>query len=91
MARKDDKGILLELWAGSRLLKELLVPQAQHGPLYNDGWFGVGAEWSPDESRVVYVAEVSYHSFGGGQTSGILQGSGPKVWDRTILEVEMKS
>lgn len=63
VARKDDKGVLLEVWAGSRLLKEVSVPQAQHGPLYNDGWFGTGAEWSPDESRIAYVAEVSQLQF----------------------------
>lgn len=59
MVRKDDKGLLLEVWSGTRLLEELAVPEALHGPIYNDGWFGAGAEWSPDESRVAYVAEVA--------------------------------
>ena len=63
VVRKGDKVILLEIWAGGRLLKELAVPEAQHGPLYNDGWFGVGAEWSSDESRIAYVAEVGYPDY----------------------------
>ncbi len=44
---------------GNRVTKELLVPKKQHGGVYNDGWFGSGAAWSPDESRLAYVAEVS--------------------------------
>lgn len=36
----------------------LQVPKALHGSIYNDGWFGSGAAWSPDESRLAYVAEV---------------------------------
>ncbi len=43
---------------GSRVTKELLVPKKLHGGVYNDGWFGNGAAWSSDESRVAYVAEV---------------------------------
>jgi len=26
--------------------------------MVNDGWFSRGAAWSPDESKVAYVAEV---------------------------------
>jgi hypothetical protein len=48
----------LEVWAGGRLLKELSVPAAVHGSVYNDGWFASGADWSADESRIAYVAEV---------------------------------
>ncbi len=44
---------------GNRVTKELIVPKKQHGGVYNDGWFGGGAAWSPDESRLAYVAEVS--------------------------------
>ena len=44
---------------GNRVTKELLVPKKQHGGVYNDGWFGSDAAWSPDESRLAYVAEVS--------------------------------
>ena len=29
-----------------------------HGSVYNDGWFGNGAAWAPDEDRLAYVAEV---------------------------------
>ncbi len=49
----------LEVWMGNRVTKELIVPKKQHGGVYNDGWFGSGAAWSPDESRLAYVAEVS--------------------------------
>ncbi len=49
----------LEIWMGNRVTKELVVPKKQHGGVYNDGWFGSGAAWSPDESRLAYVAEVS--------------------------------
>ena len=35
------------------------MPNKQHGGVYNDGWFGSDAAWSPDESRLAYVAEVS--------------------------------
>lgn len=49
---------LLEVWGRSRLVHDLAVPSTLHGPVMNDGWFGVGAAWSPDGTRVVYVAEV---------------------------------
>jgi acylaminoacyl-peptidase len=49
---------ILEVWDRSRLLKELHVPAAMHGAVYNDGWFGSGAAWSPDERLVAYVAEA---------------------------------
>ncbi len=49
---------MLEVWAGARLLKELKVPKKVHGAIFNDGWFGSGAAWSPDETKLAYVAEV---------------------------------
>jgi len=58
VVRKGDDAVLLELWGGGRLLRELAVPPAVHGAVYNDGWFATGADWSADESRVAYVAEV---------------------------------
>ncbi|KAK9803410.1 hypothetical protein WJX72_008476 [[Myrmecia] bisecta] len=57
-AGSDSASALLEIWGGGRLLKELSVPKSVHGPVYNDGWFGVGAAWSPDERRIAYVAEA---------------------------------
>jgi Acylamino-acid-releasing enzyme, N-terminal domain len=92
----EGKSATLEVWGGSRLLKELQVclqqivaynvfsaisfiqqttsscssvqlrltpevfqvPKMLHGSIYNDGWFGSGAAWSPDEGRLAYVAEV---------------------------------
>ena len=59
VVRKGDDAVLLEVWGGGRLLKELSVPAAVHGSVYNDGWFASGADWSADENRVAYVAEVS--------------------------------
>ncbi len=55
----EGKSATLEVWGGGRLLKELAVPKTLHGSVYNDGWFGAGAAWSPDESRLAYVAEVT--------------------------------
>lgn len=43
---------------GNRVTKELHVPKKLHGAIFNDGWFGTGAAWNADESRVAYVAEV---------------------------------
>ena len=37
-------GAVLEVWDRCRLLKELHVPKALHGAIYNDGWFGTGEE-----------------------------------------------
>jgi acylaminoacyl-peptidase len=51
-------GVLLELWEGGRMVKELLAPKALHGAIVNDNWFSRGAAWSPDETRVCYVAEA---------------------------------
>ncbi|KAL4858184.1 Acylamino-acid-releasing enzyme 1 [Chlorella vulgaris] len=53
-----DSSAVLELWDRSRLVKELHVPKSLHGAVYNDGWFGSGAAWSPDEQQVAYVAEA---------------------------------
>ena len=61
VARSGSEGTsaILEVWGQGRLLQELHVPSKQHGALYNDGWFSLGPAWSPDESRIAYVAEVS--------------------------------
>ena len=55
---RDGNSCILEVWASNRVLKELHVPKKLHGNIYNDGWFGNGAAWSSDESRMAYVAEV---------------------------------
>lgn len=44
---------------GNRVIKEMVVPKKVHGGVYNDGWFGSGAAWSSDESRIAYVAQVT--------------------------------
>jgi hypothetical protein len=48
----------VELWGGAGVEFELAVPSALHGAVFNDGWFSTGAAWSPDETKLVYVAEV---------------------------------
>lgn len=50
--------VTFEVWGGGRLLKEVVVPAALHGSVFNDGWFGDGTAWSSDETRVAYVAEL---------------------------------
>ena len=55
---KDKEPTILEIWGGGRLLKEVEVPRSVHRGVFNDGWFADGAAWSPDESRVCYVAEA---------------------------------
>ena len=72
--------LLLELWGGGRLLREVEVPPAVHGGVYADGWFE-GAAWSADESRVAYVAEapppVRTPQWGGRTRAG---GDAPAGW-----------
>ena len=58
-AGSDVNSTVLEIWMGNRVTKELHVPKKLHGSIFNDGWFGTGAAWNADESRVAYVAEVS--------------------------------
>jgi acylaminoacyl-peptidase len=88
--------MILEVWDRSRLLKELHVPAAMHGAIYNDGWFGSGAAWSPDERLVAYVAEAPPATrtpeWGGGGGEGAdgadggkkekkaAAGAAPKAW-----------
>ena len=60
-AAGEGNSCTLEVWMGNRVTKELVVPKKVHGGIYNDGWFGSGAAWSPDESRIAYVAEVYCH------------------------------
>jgi acylaminoacyl-peptidase len=53
-----DASAVLEVWDRSRCVTELHVPKLLHGGVFNDGWFGTGAAWSPDETKVAYVAEA---------------------------------
>ena len=64
VTKTSDNGVLLEVWGQQRLLRELLVPKGLHGPIVNDNWFSRGAAWSPDESKIAYVAEVRGGSLG---------------------------
>eukprot|EP00198_Chlamydomonas_reinhardtii_P011561 XP_001700898.1 acylaminoacyl-peptidase [Chlamydomonas reinhardtii] len=54
----DATSVMLQLWRGARVVIELAVPKALHGPLVNDGYFASGAAWSADETAVVYTAET---------------------------------
>ena len=58
VVKKSGDSTVLEVWAGGRLVKERQVPKELHGAVYNDNWFGTGAAWSKDETRIAYVAEV---------------------------------
>lgn len=55
----EGNSCTLEIWMGNRVAREMVVPKKLHGSVYNDGWFGSGAAWTSDESRVAYVAEVN--------------------------------
>ena len=50
--------VIIEVWNGISLEKELVVPDSLHGTVLNDGWWATGASWNYDESSVTYVAEV---------------------------------
>lgn len=76
VTKADGSSTLLEVWGSGRLLRELQVPEALHGPVVNDNWFSRGAAWSPDESRVAYVAEVSPRSRAPGMSSRELGAGG---------------
>ncbi|GLC61140.1 hypothetical protein PLESTB_001722500 [Pleodorina starrii] len=54
----DSTALMLQIWRGARMVMELAVPKALHGPLVNDGYFASGAAWTADESAVVYTAET---------------------------------
>ncbi|KAK9806703.1 hypothetical protein WJX73_010367 [Symbiochloris irregularis] len=58
-AGTEGNSAVLEVWGHGRLLRQLNVPKALHGPVVNDGWFASGAAWSPDESQIAYVAEAA--------------------------------
>ena len=52
------KGVLLELWGGGRLLREVEVPPSLHGAVYAEGWFE-SVTWTAAEDRVCYAAEAA--------------------------------
>lgn len=80
-AGAGEASAVLEVWGRGRLLQELHVPKGLHGALYNDGWFGAGAAWSPDESKLAYVAEVCREGASGLCTrQKPLVQFGPKPW-----------
>ena len=60
---KDDKNAAtLEVWNRGKLMMEIDVSSEMHGAIYNDGWFGCGATWSPTEKEIAYVAESPIQS-----------------------------
>lgn len=54
----DKKSVVLQIYNRMSLEFEVVVPEKLHGPVVNDGWFGIGASWSKDERFVAYTAEV---------------------------------
>uniref|UniRef100_A0A383VD43 acylaminoacyl-peptidase n=1 Tax=Tetradesmus obliquus TaxID=3088 RepID=A0A383VD43_TETOB len=103
IAKSSSDGVLLELWAHNRIVKELLVPKSLHGPIINDGWFSRGAAWNPTESIIVYVAEESAAEqtpkFGSSSSNGSGSGSNgsssngeaaaaPRTWRGVSAAVE---
>eukprot|EP00887_Chlorella_sp_A99_P008103 scaffold12.g8103.t1 len=82
-----EASAVLEVWDRTRLLKELHVPKALHGGFYNDGWFGSGAAWAPNESHVAYVAEApppartpEWGARPAGPDGKKAEGAAPKGW-----------
>lgn len=56
----ESKRHVFEIWVdnGHRLSKRIVLPKETHGSVCTDfEWFG-GISWSPDESSLVYNAEV---------------------------------
>ena len=57
----ESKRLVFEIWTndGHRLANRIILPSDKHGPVCTDfAWFG-GISWSPDESTLVYTAEVN--------------------------------
>mmetsp|Transcript_20005 Transcript_20005/g.41316 ORF Transcript_20005/g.41316 Transcript_20005/m.41316 type:complete len:860 (-) Transcript_20005:54-2633(-) len=57
----ECKRNVFEIWAdqGHRLANRIVLPSDKHGPVCTDfAWFG-GINWSPDESTLVYCAEIN--------------------------------
>lgn len=54
-----DPGYVIEIWGneevGGRLVDQIPTAEA-HGKIVGGTWFG-GLSWSPDETKVVYVAQ----------------------------------
>mmetsp|Transcript_10300 Transcript_10300/g.15627 ORF Transcript_10300/g.15627 Transcript_10300/m.15627 type:complete len:825 (+) Transcript_10300:104-2578(+) len=58
---QDTKRHVMEVWTnkGHQLAKRIVLPSTIHGPVCTDfAWFG-GISWSPDETALVYSAEVN--------------------------------
>jgi len=57
----ESKRFVFEIWTnnGHSLVNRILLPTEKHGPVCTDfAWFG-GISWSPDETALVYTAEVN--------------------------------
>jgi len=58
---KESKRHVFEIWTnnGHMLANRIVLSSETHGPVCTDfAWFG-GISWSPDESALVYTAEVN--------------------------------
>ncbi|KAL6784708.1 hypothetical protein ACKKBF_B02895 [Auxenochlorella protothecoides x Auxenochlorella symbiontica] len=79
-------GTTLEVWGPLRLERVVSVPEAVHGSVFADPWFGgAGPSWSPDERSLVYVAEAPAPPRGpawGGARDGRKESesAGPAAW-----------
>lgn len=51
-----DAGYVIEVWESEGRLLEQIPTTGVHGKVVGGTWFG-GLSWSPDESKVVYVAQ----------------------------------
>ena len=57
----ESKRNVFEIWtnSGHSLANRIVLPSEEHGPVCTDfAWFG-GISWSPDETALVYTAEVN--------------------------------
>lgn len=57
---KEGTSVVLEIWGGQSLIRELHVPAKVHGSIFNDGWFSAGVAWDSAEQRIAYVAEACH-------------------------------
>lgn len=55
-ASTKDAGYVIEVWESEGRLLEQISTTGVHGKVVGGAWFG-GLSWSPDESKVVYVAQ----------------------------------
>lgn len=55
----ESDGCCFETWENRRVTRTIHVPKSFHGNVMCDAFFGTRAGWNADETRIVYVAEVT--------------------------------